>query len=107
MKRVTFPAASVLYAISKGKTYGFEIMDYADLPSGTVYPILRRFEEAGLVSSGWDVPEKALPERRHQRRYYKLTEQGRQALARATKRYGRLLDLLDVPASGAQPVFVP
>ena len=34
---LTFPTGLVLYAISNGIRYGFEIIDATGLPSGTVY----------------------------------------------------------------------
>ncbi|MQA13975.1 MAG: PadR family transcriptional regulator [Pseudonocardiaceae bacterium] len=46
-----------------------------DLPTGTVYPALRRLEAAGLIRSGWSV----VTGRR--RRTYRLTDAGRRALA--------------------------
>ncbi len=53
-----------------------------DLPSGTVYPALRRLELAGLVEGTWsEVAGRG-------RRSYRLTDRGREALAeeRATWR---------------------
>jgi PadR family transcriptional regulator PadR len=55
------------------------------LPSGTVYPALRRFENAGLIDSEWEEPH--LVEDRPPRKYYELTERGEQALSGAVKRY--------------------
>lgn len=46
-----------------------------DLPTGTVYPALRRLETHGLIRSGWS----EVAGRR--RRTYKLTNAGRRALA--------------------------
>lgn len=43
---------------------------------GTVYPLLNRLHDAGLVTSYWEVTETDRP-----RRYYRLTEAGRQELA--------------------------
>ena len=31
-------------------------MDTTGLPSGTVYPALRRMEAAGLIDSAWETP---------------------------------------------------
>ncbi len=42
--RITYPGACVLQAVSRECRYGFDVMDFAGLPSGTVYPILRRYE---------------------------------------------------------------
>jgi DNA-binding PadR family transcriptional regulator len=103
MKRITYSAACVLHALSKGEAYGLDIMERTGLPSGTVYPMLRRFEHAGLVSSGWETPEKAFAGRRPQRRNYELTEDGRRALARATERYRRQLEVLDQSAAEPKP----
>ncbi|ASW56729.1 PadR family transcriptional regulator [Plantactinospora sp. KBS50] len=45
-----------------------------DLPTGTVYPALRRLERAGYVSSDWSTVGG------RQRRTYRLTGTGRRAL---------------------------
>ena len=42
-------ATLVLQALTQGHGYGFEIMNATLLPSGTVYPILRRLEAGELV----------------------------------------------------------
>jgi PadR family transcriptional regulator PadR len=55
--------------------YGLEISKEAGLPSGTLYPILARLEQAGWVESFWeDIDQKV--EQRRRRRYYKLTANG-------------------------------
>lgn len=87
MKRITYPAACVLQALADGKVFGLDIIEHTGLPSGTVYPMLRRFEEAGLVESSWETPEEAFGNRRPQRRNYRLTAAGRSARAEAVERY--------------------
>jgi DNA-binding PadR family transcriptional regulator len=77
--------------VANGYQYGFDIMDITGLPSGTVYPALRRLEEAGLVESRWEKPQIAQRELRPPRKYYELTPGGKDALAEAVKRY-RLLE---------------
>ena len=52
-----------------------------DLPSGTVYPALRRLEERGFVQSHWKEP--AAGEGGMPRKYYRLTDRGRAALSAA------------------------
>jgi PadR family transcriptional regulator len=79
-------AAVVLQAMVQGYAYGFEIMSAAHLPSGTVYPLLRRLEASGLVSSRWEEAEAAQAEGRPPRRYYEVTGPGRAALADARER---------------------
>ena len=46
--------AAVLLAIRSGHRYGFDIMEATGLPSGTVYPALRRLEAAGCLTSEWE-----------------------------------------------------
>ena len=87
MQRITYPAACVLQALDNGEAYGFGIMEATDLPSGTVYQMLRRFEREGLVRSTWETPEAAFEGRRPRRRNYQLTKDGRKALAKAAERY--------------------
>lgn len=84
---MTYPQACVLQALSKGKGYGFDIMQATGLPSGTVYPALRRFEHAGLVRSRWETPKDATGEHRPRRRNYELTRSGREALTLVAHRY--------------------
>ncbi|MGH3673934.1 MAG: PadR family transcriptional regulator [Pseudonocardiaceae bacterium] len=42
-----------------------------------MYPILQRLRGAGWVSDRWEDPEPSRAERRHPRRYYRLTMEGR------------------------------
>ena len=101
MKRITYPAACVLLALSRGRSYGFDIMAGTHLPSGTVYPLLRRFEAEGLVSSKWEVLESASREGRRRRRHYELTEAGGAAQEVAAERYRAHLTLFADVASPA------
>jgi PadR family transcriptional regulator PadR len=84
--RITYQAACVLQALSQGLKYGFDIMDFTGLPSGTVYPILRRFEEHGLVESDWEDASEAHGDRRPKRRNYQLTTEGSATLVLAGER---------------------
>ena len=97
-----YNAALVLQALVQGHGYGFEIMRAAHLPSGTVYPALRRFEEVGLCDSRWEADDVAEREQRSPRRYYELTKDGRAALAEALKRY-RALENFFVGAKKPKP----
>ena len=93
--RLTLPTAMVLLAVSRNYRYGFDISDVTGLPSGTVYPVLRRLEEAGLLRSRWEAAQTARAEQRPPRRYYTVTTSGAQAVQEALDRYptlGRALD---------------
>ncbi|HKJ02934.1 MAG TPA: PadR family transcriptional regulator [Longimicrobiales bacterium] len=83
---LSYNAAVVLQALSQGHRYGFEIMRAAHLPSGTVYPLLRRLEASGLVASRWEGAADARREGRPPRRYYEATPEAASALAEARER---------------------
>jgi PadR family transcriptional regulator, regulatory protein PadR len=88
---LTHATAVILQAVANGYLYGFDIIDITGLPGGTVYPALRRLEEAGHLASKWEKPNIAQQQQRPPRKYYELTRAGREALAEAVKRY-RLLE---------------
>jgi PadR family transcriptional regulator, regulatory protein PadR len=91
-------AAVILQALANGYQYGFDIMDISGLPSGTVYPALRRLEQTGLIDSKWEKHGIAQREQRPPRKYYELTPDGKEALAEAVKRYRLLEGLLPHPS---------
>ena len=84
---MTYQTALVLEALAAGRHHGWDIMDATDLPSGTVYPILRRIEEEGLVRAKWEREGAARREQRPPRRYYELTNAGHARLAEARARF--------------------
>jgi len=88
--RLTLPTAMVLMAVSRNYRYGFDISDATGLPSGTVYPVLRRLEDAGLLRSRWESVQSARAEQRPPRRYYTVTGAGAQAVREAVDRYPTL-----------------
>jgi DNA-binding PadR family transcriptional regulator len=88
---LSYSVAVILRALDNGYQYGFDIMDVTGLPSGTVYPALRRLEDLGLVRSKWEKHTIAQQELRPPRKYYELTKAGKEALAEAANRY-RLLE---------------
>jgi DNA-binding PadR family transcriptional regulator len=87
---VTYTTALVLEAIAAGYHYGFDTMDATGLPSGTVYPALRRLEDEGLVRSRWERAALAHDEGRPPRRYYEISAAGERWLKEARERF-RLL----------------
>ena len=96
---LSFSVAVILKALENGYQYGFDIMDVTGLPSGTVYPALRRLEEAGHVRSKWEKHAIAQAEQRPPRKYYELTKAGREALGEAVARY-RMLEGVVIRPSG-------
>jgi DNA-binding PadR family transcriptional regulator len=87
---MTYPTALVLQALARGCHHGFDIMDATGLPSGTVYPILRRLDREGLLTSTWEKPSIAQREQRPPRRYYDITPEGAEMLAEAMRRFRAL-----------------
>src|SRR5512132_854810 len=85
--KLSHTAAIVLGAIAAGDGYGFSVMDLTGLPSGTVYPALRRLESDGLIRSQWERQAIADKEQRPPRKYYKITRAGQTALEASRERY--------------------
>lgn len=85
--RLTHPTALVLQAILEGCHHGFDIMEATGLPSGTVYPILRRMDAEGMLRSRWEREAVARREQRPPRRYYELTAGGGALAREAIRRF--------------------
>ena len=98
---MTYPTALVLQALARGYHHGFDVMDATGLPSGTVYPILRRLDREGLLKSAWEKQATAERDGRPPRRYYSITAAGQAMLDEALERY-RLLERA-VPAARMRP----
>lgn len=72
---------AILLAVSGVSRYGLEIIRYLEestdlvVTEGTIYPILARLDRAGLVESAWVDGASS-----HPRKYYTLSEPGRETL---------------------------
>jgi len=72
---------AALASLWQGRLYGLEIIRFLDsrsqmaLAEGTIYPILSRLKAEGLLTSEWVEAEAG-----HPRKYYSLTDAGRQRL---------------------------
>ncbi len=98
--RMTQTTQTVLRALldDLGKDlYGLEICAATGLPSGTVHPILARFEALGWLDSSWEQVDPR-EQGRPRRRYYRLNAAGaglaRDALARAYESRARIITRL-------------
>lgn len=74
--------------------YGYALMQSlaeqgVEIDQGTLYPLLRRLEEQGLLESEWSVRDS------RPRRYYVLNETGRETLQRLKQEWRVLRDALD------------
>ncbi len=74
---------AVLAALAPGRSYGLEIIRALEthsnlaLSEGTVYPILNRLRQDGLVDAMWVESDSG-----HPRKYYSLTQKGRERATR-------------------------
>lgn len=84
--RLTHATSLILHALASGYRHGFEVMDATGLPSGTVYPALRRLEAADCLTSEWEDEAAAHEQGRPRRRVYSLTAAGDRLVGRAAER---------------------
>lgn len=86
----------ILALLADGPRYGLEIVRQLDeagqllSSQGTLYPLLNRLYDGGLVSSYWEIADN---ERR--RRYYEITDAGRAELAAFRSDWGRFSSAVD------------
>jgi PadR family transcriptional regulator, regulatory protein PadR len=86
----------VLALLRDGERYGFELVrklsevDGLVTSEGTIYPLLTRLRRDDLVTTFWQESESGPP-----RRYYRLTDNGREALAAFTADWIRFCDGVD------------
>lgn len=72
---------AALASLWQGRLYGLEIIRFLEshsrlvLSEGTIYPILSRLKAEGMLTSEWVEAEAG-----HPRKYYALTEAGRERL---------------------------
>jgi PadR family transcriptional regulator PadR len=84
----------VLHLINEGPSYGNQLMEkiggmtagVLSVNPNTMYPLLRRLESRGLIEGQWEHPE------RRSRRYYSLTDEGREEYARLVEEVRPFLD---------------
>src|SRR5271156_349141 len=92
--KLSHTAAMILQAVNEGYIYGFSVMEMTGLPSGTVYPAMRRLERDELIRSQWERQTIADAEQRPPRKYYRLTAAGIASLEASRKRYPLLQRLI-------------
>jgi DNA-binding PadR family transcriptional regulator len=88
-RRPSAQTLAVLSALSEARRqwrYGLELAAATDLKSGSLYPILARLDERGLVESKWLESEKPGRPPRHA---YRITAAGRAALNEAHQKSQR------------------
>lgn len=76
---------SVLSQLFK-KEYGYSLIQKLHdkqftIEAGTLYPLLRRLEKQGLLTSSWDLVDN------RQRKYYQISEPGEELFKKLKKEY--------------------
>jgi PadR family transcriptional regulator PadR len=93
----------VLALLASEERYGFDLVrGLADVDGmvtseGTIYPLLSRLRRDGLVESSWRESTSGPP-----RRYYRVTDGGRQALADFKREWSRFRDAVDTLVEGRE-----
>lgn len=82
----------ILWALSRGPDHGYGVIRWIRqvtdedlaIEEGALYPALHRLRAKGWLEAEW-----GLSENRRQAKYYRLTEDGRRQMARATASWRR------------------
>lgn len=93
----------VLAVIAEGETYPPEIVEKlrgAELPivEGTLYPLITRLKNDGLLDYVWRESEKGPP-----RKYYRVNDTGRNVLTHLKDSWNRLVGSVDRSLKGDYP----
>jgi PadR family transcriptional regulator, regulatory protein PadR len=90
---------------ASGWSYGYDLCRTLGLKPGTVYPILIRLAERGMVETAW---EQAAPQGRPARHLYRLSSAGTAFLAGLrTTRAAAAKDVTSTAVSTRQPAIRP
>lgn len=89
----------LLALLRDGDRYGYEIVTELDgtfeMKEGTLYPVLYRLENAGLVESYWETQERGPA-----RKYYRITPEGRVSLKLQTEEWRSFVAVVDQVLGG-------
>jgi PadR family transcriptional regulator PadR len=94
LTRAALPQA-VLAVLSHGESHGYAIAEvlrqygFTRIKGGTLYPLLKRLEDQGLVKHSWQHDESGPG-----RKQFRLTEQGRQELKRSAAAWHQMSQTL-------------
>jgi len=80
----------ILTILNGGEMYGYQIIHRViqlsggtlEWSEGMLYPVLHRLEKDNFIRSQWKISQNG-----RRRKYYRLTEQGREELAREKKQW--------------------
>jgi PadR family transcriptional regulator PadR len=100
----------ILSLLAENPMYGYQISKELaarsggvfDFKEGTLYPALHRMEKDGLLSSYWEIVEEG-----PSRKYYAITDEGRDALAARSRDWGDFARALLRVLEGAKSLCRP
>jgi PadR family transcriptional regulator PadR len=96
----------VLAALATGPAHGYAVIEEIkrksgrafDLPEGTIYPVLHRLEQTGLLNSRWVIADSG-----RRRRVYALTRRGERAFAERRAIWRQFSDAVGNLLAGRRP----
>lgn len=99
----------ILAVLEAGPSYGYAIVrelneraeGILQLGEGTIYPVLHRLEEKKLINAKWRLAENG-----RERKYYRLTVNGRRALA-ANRQQWQMLSVAMGKVLGSAESLLP
>jgi PadR family transcriptional regulator len=96
----------VLAALAAGPAHGYAVIEEIkrrsagafDLPEGTIYPVLHRLEEGGLLAGRWMTADSG-----RRRRVYSLTRRGERELSAQRALWERFSEAVGGLFKGGRP----
>jgi PadR family transcriptional regulator, regulatory protein PadR len=96
----------VLAVLSARPAHGYAIIEEIkrrsagafDLPEGTIYPVLHRLEQAGLLAGRWVTADSG-----RRRRVYSLTKRGKRELSEQRAVWEQFADAIGSLFKGSRP----
>ncbi len=96
----------LLAILADGPSYGYHIVTQLHertdgllkVGEGTVYPVLHRLEDRGLITATWRKSEQG-----RQRKYYRLTKRGGTALRENTAQWAGLMQVMQAVLGDPPP----
>lgn len=84
----------ILYKVGQEELYGYDIMKYMgaffpEVDESTFYAILRRLNKEGLTESYYGEVSNG-----PKRKYYRISEKGRESLAKSIEDWGKLQGII-------------
>ena len=87
----------LLATLRSGASYGYQIVQdlnaraphLLDFGEGTIYPVLHRLEKRGLIAADWRKGDTG-----RRRKYYQLTQKGRDTLAENERQWSGLQEAM-------------